>query len=108
MLKFNLGAMTRRSLFGALAGAVLASGFAGAAQADDKITIGALRFTSHAPSFIAYEKGYFKEEGLDVELKFFQAAQPVAVAIASGDIDFGVTAMTGGFFSLADKGAVKV
>ncbi|MCY4486276.1 MAG: ABC transporter substrate-binding protein [Deltaproteobacteria bacterium] len=76
--------------------------------AAEKITIGALRFTSHSPTFIAKERGYFKAEGLDVELKFFQAAQPIAVAIASGDIDFGVTALTGGFYSLADKGALKV
>lgn len=78
------------------------------AQAAEKVTVGALRFTSHAPTFIAKERGYFAKEGLDVEIKFFQAAQPVAVAIASGDIDFGVTALTGGFFSLADKGALKV
>lgn len=94
----------------AAACAVLATAFttaSGAAEMD-KVTVGALRFTSHAPTFIAYERGYFKAEGLDVELKFFQAAQPVAVAIASGDIDFGVTALTGGFFNLADKGALKI
>ena len=32
----------------------------------------------------------------------------MAVAIASGDVDFGVTAITGGLINLADKGAVKV
>lgn len=32
----------------------------------------------------------------------------MAVAIASGDVDFGVTAITGGLISLANKGAVKV
>ncbi len=80
----------------------------GAVHAADKIAIGALRFTSHSPTFIAYEKGYFKAEGLNADLKFFQAAQPIAVAIASGDIDFGVTALTGGFYSLANKGALKV
>jgi len=100
--------VTRRAMLGALSGIIALTSFAGLSSAADKITIGALRFTSHSPSFIAYEKGYFKEEGLDVELKFFQAAQPIAVAIASGDIDFGVTALTGGFFSLADKGALKV
>lgn len=95
---------------GALACALIAAAAAGAggAWAQDAVTVGALRFTSHAPTFIAYERGYFKAEGLDVELKFFQAAQPVAVAIASGDIDFGVTALTGGFFNLADKGALKI
>ncbi len=78
------------------------------ALAADKVNIGALRFTSHSPTFIAVEKGYFKAEGIDAKLKFFQAAQPIAVAIASGDIDFGVTALTGGYYNLASKGALKV
>lgn len=67
-----------------------------------------LHLASHAPSYIAYERGYFKDAGLDIELKFFEAAQPMAVAIASGDADFGVTAMSGGLISLAQKDAVKV
>ena len=78
------------------------------AWANTKIRVGALRFTSHAPSFVALERGYFKDAGLDVELKFFQAAQPMAVAIASGDIDYAVTAITGGLISLAEKGAIKI
>ena len=79
-----------------------------AAQSGDPIRVGILRFTSHSPSMIAQAKGYFEEQGLTAELVPFQAAQPMAVAIASGDIDFGVTAITGGLISLADKGAVKV
>ncbi|MGF9691764.1 ABC transporter substrate-binding protein [Rhizobium sp. 0TCS1.26] len=67
-----------------------------------------LNLASHAPSFIAFERGYFKEAGLDIEMKFFEAAQPMAVAIASGDAEFGVTAMSGGLISLAQKDAVKV
>lgn len=80
----------------------------GAAFAADTIKVGALRFTSHAASFIAFERGYFRDAGLDVEFEFFQAAQPMAVAIASGDIDYGITAVTGGLINLADKGAVKI
>jgi len=99
---------SRRAVIGAVAGFAALSGFAASSIAADKITVGALRFTSHSPTFIAFEKGYFKDEGLEVELKFFQAAQPIAVAIASGDIDFGVTALSGAFYSLADKGALKV
>ncbi|MDH3714558.1 MAG: ABC transporter substrate-binding protein [Gammaproteobacteria bacterium] len=79
-----------------------------AAAAADKIALGALRFTSHSGGFVAYEKGYFAEAGLDVEFKFFQAAQPMAVAIASNDVDFGVTAISAGLINLAEKGAVKV
>ena len=86
-------------------GAVLA---VTSAQAADKVNVAALTFVSSSPLFIAQEKGYFAEQGLEVEFKFFRAAQPVAVAIASGDADFGVTAFTAGFFNLAGKGALKV
>ncbi len=78
------------------------------AYANSKVTVGALRFTSHAASFVAFERGYFADAGLDVEFKFFQAAQPMAVAIASGDADYAVTAISGGLISLAEKGATKV
>jgi NitT/TauT family transport system substrate-binding protein len=81
-----------------------------AARADGllKAKVGVLRLSSSAPVFIAQDKGYFKEAGLDVDLKFFDAAQPIAVATASGDIDFGVTAFTAGLYNLAGKGVLKV
>jgi NitT/TauT family transport system substrate-binding protein len=93
----------------ALAG-LLAMTALGAAQADEllKAKVGVLRLSSSAPVFIAQDKGYFKAAGLDVELKFFDAAQPIAVATASGDVDFGVTAFTAGLYNLAGKGVVKV
>ena len=79
-----------------------------AAAANDAITIGALRFTSQGAGFVAYEKGYFADEGLDVTFEFFQAAQPIAVATASGDVDFGITGVTGGLMNLAEKGAIRI
>ena len=98
----------RRQAIGLL-GAAAATGLAAPAIAkNSKAVVGALSLTSHSGSFIAVERNYFAEAGLDVELKFFQAAQPMAVAIASGDVDFGVTAISGGLLSLAQKGAVKV
>lgn len=100
--------LTRRTTL-ALLGGTLASGLAAPAiAANRKIKVGALRFTSHSGSFIAFERGYFAQAGLDVEFEFFQAAQPMAVAIASGDIDYAVTAISGGLINLADKGAIKV
>lgn len=79
-------------------------------RADDlqKAKVGVLRLSSSAPVFIAQDKGYFREAGLDIELKFFDAAQPIAVATTSGDIDFGVTAFTAGLYNLAGKGTLKV
>jgi len=99
----------RRQALGLVGGATLIAGLPMPAIAmNRKIRVGALRFTSHSGSFVAVERNYFKDAGLDVELKFFQAAQPMAVAIASGDIDYAVTAVSGGLISLADKGAIKV
>ena len=100
--------MTRRGAVGLLGGAAALPMLGRPALANAKLTVGALRFTSHAASFVAYERGYFSDEGLDVEFKFFQAAQPMAVAIASGDADYAVTAISGGLVSLAEKGATKV
>ena len=78
------------------------------AQEPLKASIGVLRLSSSAPVFIAQDKGYFRDAGLNIKLKFFDAAQPVAVATASGNVDFGITAFTAGLFNLAGKGTLKV
>jgi NitT/TauT family transport system substrate-binding protein len=92
------------------AAGLLAMAASGMARADDllKAKIGVLRLSSSAPVFIAQDKGYFRDAGLDVELKFFDAAQPIAVATTSGDVDFGITAFTAGLYNLAGKGTLKV
>ena len=101
--------ISRRKALAMIAGTVAATAYGTPGfTASRKIKVGALRFTSHSASFIAQERGYFTEAGLEVEFVFFQAAQPMAVAIASGDIDFAVTAVSGGLISLAQKGAIKV
>jgi NitT/TauT family transport system substrate-binding protein len=90
--------------------ASLALAAAGGARADEalKARVGVLRLSSSAPVFIAQDKGYFRDAGLEIELKFFDAAQPIAVATTSGDIDFGITAFTAGLYNLAGKGTLKV
>lgn len=99
---------TRRKALTILGGTAAAALTTPALAANKKIKVGALRFTSHSGSFIAFERNYFADAGLDVEFEFFQAAQPMAVAIASGDVDYAVTAMSGGLINLANKGAIKV
>src|SRR5690606_21596491 len=99
--------LNRRQALIGMGAAGMATAFGLPARAATR-NLAVLHLASHAPSFIAYERGYYKDAGLDIELKFFEAAQPMAVAIASGDADFGVTAMSGGLISLAQKGAVKV
>ncbi len=79
-----------------------------AAQAAEPLRIGLLHTLSPAPLYIAMGRGYFADEGIDAQFRFFEAAQPIAAAAVSGDIDVGITALTGGFYSLAGRGVLKV
>ncbi|HDZ90566.1 MAG TPA: ABC transporter substrate-binding protein [Deltaproteobacteria bacterium] len=105
--------MKKCSLFIAVAMALLLLTLS-TAHAGEKLRVGVLKLTSSAPIFIAVEKGFFKEQGLDIEQVFFRSAQPVAVAMASGDIVVGATGITAGLYNaiaggfkmkiVADKG----
>ncbi len=72
------------------------------------VRLGLLHTLSPAPLYMAQESGYFRDEGIDLTFRFFDAAQPIAAAAVSGDIDIGLTALTGGFYNLAEKGTLKV
>ena len=76
--------------------------------AADKIKLGVIKTTSSGPIYIAIENGYFGAEGIDAELVFFDAAQPIAVATVSGDVDIGATGLTAGFYGLAGQGALRI
>ena len=69
-----------------------------------RVKIGVLKLTSSAVIFLGVEKGYFKEFGIEPELVFFQAAQPIAVALASGDIPVGATGLTAGLYNVVAGG----
>ncbi len=72
-----------------------------------KVRLGVLKLTSSAVLFLGVEKGYFKEFGVEPELVYFQAAQPIAVALASGDIEVGATGLTAGLYNIV-AGGVKL
>lgn len=74
----------------------------------EPIKIGLLPAVPGGPIFIAQEKGYFAAEGLSAELVFFHSAQPVGVAVVANSIDFGVTGVAGGTYSLASQGALRI
>jgi len=69
-----------------------------------KVKLGVLRLTSSAVLFVGAEKGYFKEFGIEPEFVFFEAAQPIAVAIASGDLEVGATGLTAGLYNIVAGG----
>lgn len=68
------------------------------------VKVGALRLSSTAPIFIGMDKGFFESEGVKIDPVWFKAAQPIAVATATGDIDVGATGLTAGLYNSVAQG----
>lgn len=68
------------------------------------VKLGMLRLTSSAPLFIGIEHGLFEEVGIDIDVTWFDAAQPIAVAVTSGDIDVGATGITASLYNMVAGG----
>jgi NitT/TauT family transport system substrate-binding protein len=83
--------------------ALLVASLLGSACAAETLKISVIKAASYGPFFVAQDKGYFTAEGLDVQFVFFEASPPIAVAVVSGDLDFGIGATSAAFFSLGDK-----
>jgi len=87
---------------------VLIAGLATQAQAEpDAIKVGVgTGGVGHLA--VAQEEGYFAAENLAVEFVRFEAAEPIAVAVAAGSIDFGATGLSGALYSLGGQGVMKI
>lgn len=94
--------MRRLSLPLILALALIAGdrSLAPAAEGQAPLKVGVLKLTSSAPIFIGVEKGYFKEFGVEPELVYFQAAAPIATALAAGQLDVGATGLTAALYNI--------
>ena len=90
------------------AAVVLACIAAPGLRAAEPIKIGLVKTLAVGPIFVAQEEGFFAAEGLDAEIVFIDSAEPIAVAAASGAVDFGITGLSAGFYNLAAQGAVKI
>ena len=75
-----------------------------AAKQVTKVSVGILKLTSSAPIFIAMEKGFFKEQGIEIEPQWFDAAHPIAVATASNKVQVGATGITASLFNMVAGG----
>jgi NitT/TauT family transport system substrate-binding protein len=74
----------------------------------ESIKIGISRLIGYPGVPIAVERGYFKEQGIDAEMVFFDSAQPIAIAVASGDVQFGTAGMSASFYTLAGQGQLRL
>jgi NitT/TauT family transport system substrate-binding protein len=93
---------------GTIAALAWVNGHVPHAAAEENIKIGAIKLAIDGPFYIAQEKGYFAAERLNAEMKYLDSAEPIAVAVASGDVDFGATGFTGGLFALAGQGNMRI
>ncbi|USG63720.1 ABC transporter substrate-binding protein [Brevibacillus ruminantium] len=80
--------MKRLLRVGLAAGLALTAILSGCAGSTEKIRIGEVtRSLFYAPQYVAVEKGFFKEEGLEVELTTTWGGDKTMTALLSGGID---------------------
>src|SRR6201987_543573 len=96
-------ASLRSAIAAALAG-VLAANFTIAAQAADKVAVGTGGSASDAPFYIAYDKGFFKDEGLNVDLIVLDSGAKVIAPLGTGELDVGSGALSVGFWNALLRG----
>lgn len=87
----------------ALLGVTACSGNA-QGQGLTKLTVGHTSSISSGPLFIALEKGYFEEEGLDVELLAFKAGGDMVAPLSSGDLAAGIGGPAAGTYNAIGRG----
>ena len=66
------------------------------------VTIAYLPVIQGLPLYLAIEKGYFKEEGIDVEAIKFDSPNLILQALVSGQVDFGSPSTAAGITAVAD------
>lgn len=75
-----------------------------------KIKVGVSPVVSSAGIFLAYEKGYFKEQGLDVDITYFKSSgAPMTALLGNGNLDVGAGNISAGLWNAINSGlAIKL
>ncbi|MDP2358112.1 MAG: ABC transporter substrate-binding protein [Beijerinckiaceae bacterium] len=100
----SIGHMSRRA-FGAMVGgfAVVAASNA-RAQKLDVVKVGLTNVATDIGLFVANKRGYFRDEGLDVQFTTFDSAARMMAPFASGELDVSAGAPSAGFFNAVGRG----
>lgn len=88
---------------GAAFGAVNVAGFSRALADDAKVTVGTVGAVSDAPLYIASEKGYFQELGLDVSFVNFNSAAVMIAPMSTGELDAGAGGPSAALYNAAQR-----
>ena len=83
--------------------AALTLAFAPHAVAQNSVAIGMAAGVNQVPSLVAQDQGFFKEEGIDIDLKPVPRGQVAIEAVASGSIQFAESSHTS-FIAAVNKG----
>jgi NitT/TauT family transport system substrate-binding protein len=106
----SAAALIRRkgTVLGLFVALCLVTGAGPAAAADLlPVRIGLARTAASGALYIAVANGYFRDEGLDAQLKFLDSDALVPAAAAAGRVDIGVTGLDASFYALAAKRGLK-
>jgi NitT/TauT family transport system substrate-binding protein len=76
---------------GFVAGSLLLGGLVGGSAAAEPLKLGHSTWVGYGPLYIAQEKGYFAEEGVEVELIVMEDPKIRMPALAAGQLDVAVT-----------------
>jgi NitT/TauT family transport system substrate-binding protein len=71
------------------------------------VGVGVIHGVESGPLFIAASSGYFRDEGVDAQLKFFDTETALAAAAAAGQVDIGAAGLNASFFAYAAKHGFK-
>ena len=94
----------RRMVLRFLLCAMLCAGAAASVRAADKVAVGTGGSASDAPFYIAYDRGFFRDEGLDVDLIVLDSGAKVIAPLGTGELDVGSGALSVGFWNALLRG----
>lgn len=95
-------ALARFCRFSAAIFAVIGTAFgAGAAE---RVSVGVVNSSSDIALFIADAKGYFKQEGLEVQFNTFDSAAKMVAPLGAGQLDVGAGAASSGLYNAVERG----
>ena len=74
-----------------------------AAQRTEKVTVGYIPILIYAPLYVGIERGYFAEQGIEVQLEALAGGADMLTQTAAGNFDVGAGGIGSAYFNLAAR-----